>query len=744
MAFWNNGQIININEGTRPNDGTGDNIRDAFNKVDSNFGNISAQLSQFNQDWTNANVEFNFQATFSNITNSFIANATGTTSSFTGNSYSANIIANAGLYSSGVTYLAGNTYVSGNIIPTVDGVYNLGSPTRHFANLYVLQTVSTNQISQSTDAGILKIHANAFVGDLQDTGILGNITSDYNGANTYAFFGHQYTTNNFIYKITDRDTTSGNNIVVGGVYGNLQFGSGLFSNTTQSTSTTTGALIVAGGAGIAANLAVGGNVNATTNMYIGGSQVITTSSGGIGAIYNGTSALITGNIVYPSAAASISYLTGAIVVPYGGIGVFGNVTSQGGFVGSLYGAVQTAAQPNITSVGTLTGLSLTNGSTLNASGISATSIGIQNLTVTSSITATGVAMSGLFSISATTLTSTANTYAGNVIVSGNISSGYYLGDGSFLTGIPTVGQVQTLSANIGAYQIADSANVGVIFNHVNTLDANIGAYETWSNTAVQTISANLGTVYTHVNTLDANVGAYEISVNANIGGHQLAIASTNANIGAYQIATNANLGTATNNITTLFANAGAQQTQITSLYTSANVNTVAYFGLNSLTTTGITVPSITHSGTSGTGNIGAIGAAFNTVFATATTALYADLAEIYATDSVYEPGTVVIFGGSQEITTTTIFADARVAGAVSTNPAYLMNSEASGLPVALRGRIPVKVYGPVTKGDSLVTAGNAGFAVSVGTDTSYGQAVFAKAIETNTEDGEKVITAVII
>ena len=49
MAFWNPGQIISINDGARPNDGTGDDIRDAFIKVNNNFGNISSQLSQFNQ-----------------------------------------------------------------------------------------------------------------------------------------------------------------------------------------------------------------------------------------------------------------------------------------------------------------------------------------------------------------------------------------------------------------------------------------------------------------------------------------------------------------------------------------------------------------------------------------------------------------------------------------------------------------------------------------------------------------------
>jgi hypothetical protein len=106
---------------------------------------------------------------------------------------------------------------------------------------------------------------------------------------------------------------------------------------------------------------------------------------------------------------------------------------------------------------------------------------------------------------------------------------------------------------------------------------------------------------------------------------------------------------------------------------------------------------------------------------------------------------VVVFGGEAEITTTTKFADVSVAGAISTNPAYLMNSSEEGLPVALRGRIPVKVIGPVYKGDLLVTAGeNPGFAVSIGRNIDHPLAVFAKSIETNTEEGVKLITAVIL
>lgn len=96
---------------------------------------------------------------------------------------------------------------------------------------------------------------------------------------------------------------------------------------------------------------------------------------------------------------------------------------------------------------------------------------------------------------------------------------------------------------------------------------------------------------------------------------------------------------------------------------------------------------------------------------TATAAQYADLAENYLADQPYAPGTVLEFGGTEEVT---LAQDEtrRVAGVVSTNPAYLMNSECQGIHVvaiALQGRVPCKVRGKIRKGDML-TSGGAGYA----------------------------------
>jgi hypothetical protein len=129
---------------------------------------------------------------------------------------------------------------------------------------------------------------------------------------------------------------------------------------------------------------------------------------------------------------------------------------------------------------------------------------------------------------------------------------------------------------------------------------------------------------------------------------------------------------------------------------------------------GATIVNITSAGiengqANGVGNIGTATTYFNTVFAKATSAQYADLAEMYEADQIIEPGTVVCFGGAKEVTMCAEDACRRVAGVVSTNPSYLMNSGQTGdhvVPVALQGRVPVKVTGLVRKGDMMVATSN--------------------------------------
>ncbi len=120
---------------------------------------------------------------------------------------------------------------------------------------------------------------------------------------------------------------------------------------------------------------------------------------------------------------------------------------------------------------------------------------------------------------------------------------------------------------------------------------------------------------------------------------------------------------------------------------------------------------------------------WNLIYGRSVQAQYADLAENYVADKNYVPGTVVVFGGDAEITATTTDHDPRVAGVISTNPAYLMNAVTTGQPVALTGRVPCMVLGPVDKGDRLVTSKMSGVAQRL-VDSRYTPGcIFAKSLE---------------
>jgi hypothetical protein len=132
----------------------------------------------------------------------------------------------------------------------------------------------------------------------------------------------------------------------------------------------------------------------------------------------------------------------------------------------------------------------------------------------------------------------------------------------------------------------------------------------------------------------------------------------------------------------------------------------------------------------------------NVITATATTARYADLAEEYAGDATYAPGTVLVFGGLAEVTQATEPGDTRIAGVVSTNPAHVMNAglnAANVAIVALTGRVPTSVVGNVRKGDMMVSAGN-GAAQACATPAMG--SVIGKALENFT--GESGIIEVVV
>ena len=324
----------------------------------------------------------------------------------------------------------------------------------------------------------------------------------------------------------------------------------------------------------------------------------------------------------------------------------------------------------------------------------------------------------------------------------NNDDGLFVGTGN-ATVISETGNDGVIRSNISTGNLIIQANVGgSLFNVARALGAN-GTFAV-SNAATVGTTLNVTGNVTGGNLV---TGA-QVSATGNItGGNIISVGAVNSvtvnttgNVQAGNLRTTG-LVSATGNITsaanvagTFFIGNGSQLTGLTTPWVSVsrffngttegnigdsggNISftvggtaNVAVLTTTGAVVTGLTTPSILKSGTNAVGNIGSASNFFNRVFATATTALYADVAERFAADEVMEPGTVVELGGTKEITRATSELSDQVFGVISTNPAFTMNGGAgeddTHPAVAMTGRVPVKVVGRVRKGDRLVSAGD--------------------------------------
>ena len=148
----------------------------------------------------------------------------------------------------------------------------------------------------------------------------------------------------------------------------------------------------------------------------------------------------------------------------------------------------------------------------------------------------------------------------------------------------------------------------------------------------------------------------------------------------------------------------------------------------------------------GVGNIGSSTVGFNTIHAKATSAQYADLAERFEADVAYPAGTVVELGGEKEVTVANQDLTDAVFGVISTQAAYLMNGSAGNNethpPIAMSGRVPVRVIGEVSKGDRLVSAGN-GIARSAKQGEANAFNVIGRALESKGSTEEGTVEAIV-
>jgi hypothetical protein len=711
-------QIIGV--GTAPNDGQGNPIRTAFIKCNDNFSELYAR-AQVNPPPT-------------------LVGSIGD-------------VAGWYAYDSSYFYYCFADYDGSSVIwaqVTQIGNVSLSSISSGTSNV---QITDVNGNAAVSVAGVSNVVVFTTTGQLVTGAITatGNITGNYILGNGSLLSGLPETYSNAnvaTYLLTNTGNIAAGNV---SVTGNVT-GGNLLSAGTISTS---GNLMSQGFISASGNIETSGYFvgtfvgNVTGNFVVPGAntQVIFNTDGNAAATAgmtfdtNGPNLftvlgtisslgnVIAGNITTANLVTATGNITG------GNIQTGGLITATGNVTGGNIIATANVNGGNITTAGVISATgNVTGGNIRTAGAVTATgNVSGGNVLVTDDVQAGG-------NVSATNHTGTTVSVSGNVTggnfrtvgvitATGNITGNFILGNGSQLTGIdPT--QIENGNSNVTI--VSSGSNVVVNVRGVSPV----------------AIFANTGAYIEGLTSVSGNVIAGNVSAAAHTG----TTISATGNVTGGNITT-AGLITATGNITggnVLFGsgvvsgigNIIGGNILFDSGVVSGSGNITG--GNLSVGTGIIAVGNIVNNNSNGVGNIGTSSTYFNTVFAQATSAQYADLAENYVADADYAPGTVVVFGGEAEITISKDAADERVAGVISTNPAHLMNAGQPGLPVALRGRVPVLVTGPVFKGDSLVTSSTSGHAQSVGRDRSYAQAVFAKAVETNTSPGEKIITAVIL
>ena len=277
-----------------------------------------------------------------------------------------------------------------------------------------------------------------------------------------------------------------------------------------------------------------------------------------------------------------------------------------------------------------------------------------------------------------------------------------------LTGAVTGSGTMT---NLGDVSITTTATADPTL----TLSGDASGSATFTNLGNATLSV---TVANDSHNHSSSTGAFTVGGDLTVSGGDITLSGT----GRIQGIDTVTAGTDAANKT--YVDSAISSLSSTTL-TEGNSNvTVADSGSGTFT---VTLDAATHTTFNSTGIVLATG----TFQGTATSAQYADLAEKYIPDAEYGPGTVLMFGGDQEVTIANEYATHRVAGVVSTDPAYMMNSDLEGgVYIALAGRVPCNVFGTCEKGDLMVTSDTDGCAVAWTESFSppYGS-VIGKALE---------------
>ena len=716
----------------------------------------------------------------------------------------ANIGGNANI--TGNAYLAGSSTIIGNV--GVSGFYF--GDGRYLANV-VANVGATSRVANGVSQIDIPIaNANIFFSVAGTSNVVVVRTSgiDVLGLVDGDLIGNVYAQNSALLINSTNSTHYGN--FVGPVTGSL-----IAANVTVIDGTT-------GVINTLANITSGSRITAAGNItgsyFLGnGSQLTGIDAAGIQFGTSNVKVVSSGGNVATSVNgnANIVVVTGTGANIAGTLGVTGNITGGNLSGTGIVGTLTTAAQTNITSVGTLGALSVTGNA--NVGNIGATrgvftgtgsfsgNVNMNNFNITSLATPSAdtdaatkayvdSVAQGLDTKASVVAATTANitlsgtqTVDGVVLIAGDrvlvknqtttANNGLYLcaaGSWTRTTDMDTWAEVpgayvfvETGTTNADTGWVCTSNAGGTIgvtaitwtqFSGAGSFTAGTGLTltgTTFSVNAAQTQITSVGTLtgLTLSSTLTGttiNAAAIGNSGATLTGTLQTAAQTNITSVGTITGGTwNSAIGSSATfaaglsgaNLASITgANVTGTVASATSATTAGTVTTAAQANITSVgTLTGLTInnatTAITNGGANGAGNIGSSSKYFNTVFATSTAALYADLAELYTADAEYMPGTVVEFGGTQEITMCQVADSHRVAGVVSENPAYVMNSGLSSehvVKLALVGRVRCLVRGPVEAGDLLVSDTN-GWA-KVNNFPAAGR-IIGKSLERSDQDG---------
>ena len=735
-------QVINV--GATANDGTGDGLRTAYIKCNDNFKSLfdtTVTPTEIINGTSNIAV-----ADSANVTISIAGSANVTTFGLQETTIGGNVtiatdlnIGNSLTITQDFTIgdqLIINGSVGSNILPDTNNARTLGNATLRFAETNSVLIDASGNITSSANIAGANIIASQDVIIAGQHVTTGNVTA-----------GNVITTG----VVTATGNVTGGNLVTGGAVVASATITGLSITSTGSGNVTAGGFFIGDG-GFLSNVTAASNV-AVTQIANGTSVVGISSSGGNVELTSGGTLAFQSNgtnldVLIPITSANITAATGNIsggnILTGGLVSATGNVTSSANisavnFIGN--GSFLTGIDTDATAISNGTSnVTVANNAdtTVGVAGTTRLTIAATGTTVEGAMTATGnitaignvaggnITTGGLVSatgnvaggnittgglVSATgNITATGNVAGGNAIITGDVTGATITGDGSALTAL---NGTQVTTGTVAA------ARVATLNQNTTGTAGGLSSAVTVSLTGAVTGSATFTNAGDTATIATTNTADPTITLTGDVTG-----SGTMTNLGSVSFATTiaANsvaLGTDT---TGNYVGAGAVSGTGLSGALSAEGGT---FTVSSNATTTNTVSTIIARDGSGDFSAGI-------ATLTATQARYADVAEMYLSDQEYDPGTVVTIGGVYEVTLCAL--GDYPAGVVSTDPAYLMNSElTAGLPIALVGRVPVRIFGSVQKGQKVYSdlMGRA----SKNADGS----LVGISLEDNADEGEKLV-----